>query len=198
VAVVGVTDGDTIRIRVEGRTERVRVIGIDTPELRTRDCYAQQAASRMQSLVQGKQVRLARDPSQDDRDRYGRLLRHVLLPDGRSVAVVLIEGGYGTEYTYDVPYAGRAAHQAAEASARAARRGVWASGCRAAPASPTAGPTSGGRCLIKGNLSSDGERIYHVPGGRSYDRTVVTESRGERWFCTEAEARAAGWRAARD
>jgi hypothetical protein len=42
-----------------------------------------------------------------------------------------------------------------------------------------------------------GERIYHVPGQKFYERTVITEAKGERWFCSEAEARAAGWRKSR-
>jgi hypothetical protein len=50
-----------------------------------------------------------------------------------------------------------------------------------------------GSCLIKGNISDSG-RIYHVPGSAWYERTEINESRGERWFCTEAEAQAAGWR----
>lgn len=49
-------------------------------------------------------------------------------------------------------------------------------------------------CPIKGNVSAKGEKIYHVPGGGYYVRTEVDESAGERWFCTEEEARAAGWR----
>jgi hypothetical protein len=52
-------------------------------------------------------------------------------------------------------------------------------------------------CDVKGNVSSSGERIYHVPGGKYYDRTGIASSRGERWFCSEAEARAAGWRRSR-
>lgn len=51
-----------------------------------------------------------------------------------------------------------------------------------------------GQCLIKGNIDDNGQRIYHLPGGYYYDFTVITESRGERWFCTETEAQAAGWR----
>ncbi len=47
--------------------------------------------------------------------------------------------------------------------------------------------------LIKGNINSRGEKIYHVPGGAYYDRTIIDESAGERWFKTEAEAIAAGW-----
>jgi hypothetical protein len=56
--------------------------------------------------------------------------------------------------------------------------------------------SSGGRvtCRIKGNISAAGERIYHVPGQRYYDATFIDPQAGERWFCSEAEARAAGWR----
>jgi hypothetical protein len=49
-------------------------------------------------------------------------------------------------------------------------------------------------CLIKGNVSAKGERIYHSPGCRNYAATNVDPARGERWFCTEQEAIAAGWR----
>lgn len=55
-----------------------------------------------------------------------------------------------------------------------------------------------GRCSIKGNVSYiSGQRIYHTPGDRYYARTRISPSRGERWFCSESEARAAGWRRAR-
>ena len=49
-------------------------------------------------------------------------------------------------------------------------------------------------CNIKGNVSTQGERIYHVPGQRYYDKTRISASHGEQWFCSEKEARAAGWR----
>lgn len=54
------------------------------------------------------------------------------------------------------------------------------------------GPLAG--CHIKGNVSPSGERIYHVPGQEFYDTTRISLLRGERWFCSEAEAREAGWR----
>lgn len=54
-----------------------------------------------------------------------------------------------------------------------------------------------GNCVIKGNINSRGERIYHTPSSRWYSRTHIDTSRGERWFCSEEEARAAGWRAPR-
>ncbi len=49
-------------------------------------------------------------------------------------------------------------------------------------------------CAIKGNINADREKIYHVPGGASYAATIITTSQGERWFCTEDEAKASGWR----
>lgn len=203
VAVAGIVDGDTIKVHLRGTTERVRVIGIDTPELGSRECYAQQAASRMQSLIQSKKVRLAADPTQDDRDRYGRLLRHVYLADGRSVAQVLIGGGFGREYTYDRAYAGRVGYLNAQSAARSARLGIWGSACVApaapvpvAPAPPKP-PAASGACVIKGNISSEGEKIYHVPGGAFYDETQISISKGERWFCSESEALNAGWRSSK-
>lgn len=51
-----------------------------------------------------------------------------------------------------------------------------------------------GECVIKGNVNTKGERIYHVPGQRYYNDTRIQPSHGERWFCSEEEARAAGWR----
>ena len=53
-------------------------------------------------------------------------------------------------------------------------------------------------CYIKGNTAQrGGERIYHVPGQRNYDDTVIESWKGERWFCTEDEAEAKGWRKAK-
>jgi hypothetical protein len=51
-----------------------------------------------------------------------------------------------------------------------------------------------GECVIKGNVNTRGERIYHVPGQKYYEETRIQASHGERWFCSEEEARAAGWR----
>jgi len=59
-------------------------------------------------------------------------------------------------------------------------------------------PTPSGTCVIKGNIASDGEHIFHVPGQRHYDVTRVDEAKGERWFCSVTEAQAAGFRAARE
>ena len=49
-------------------------------------------------------------------------------------------------------------------------------------------------CRIKGNISSSGEKIYHVPGGKYYSRTKINETKGEKWFCSEQKALSLGWR----
>jgi hypothetical protein len=61
---------------------------------------------------------------------------------------------------------------------------------------PAIPPVPGGACRIKGNISESG-KIYHVPGSEWYERTQISPAKGERWFCTEVEAKAAGWRASR-
>ena len=63
------------------------------------------------------------------------------------------------------------------------------------PASTATGHRPG--CDIKGNIGN-GERIYHLPGGSHYGRTKIDADKGERWFCSEAEAEQAGWRKARN
>ena len=73
----------------------------------------------------------------------------------------------------------------------------WRKGERIEGAASKSGKSTGGGCRIKGNISRKGVRIYHAPGGQSYNQTRINTSKGERWFCSESEARAAGWRKAR-
>ncbi len=69
---------------------------------------------------------------------------------------------------------------------------------REKPIPPPADPEAPRRdCVIKGNINSKDVKIYHVPGGSNYEETEIDPDRGERWFCTEVEAREAGWRAPR-
>ena len=129
VKVVSVPDGDTIVVRVGEGTERVRVIGLDTPQLGSQACSGVGAAREARGRGRRGPGALSADPTQDDRDRYGRVLRHVTMADGRSMAQVLIAGGFGREYTYDRPYAGRAEHRSAQAAARQGRLGIWGPAC---------------------------------------------------------------------
>ena len=187
--VVRVVDGDTIDVLIGGEQLRLRYIGIDTPETvdprRPTGCFGKEASARNRELVEGKTVELEKDVSETD--RYGRLLRYVWL-EGGMVNARLVEEGYATAATFppDVRYAERFA--ALQAQARDQGRGLWGACVTPEAQAGCDGPP------IKGNISSTGEKIYHVPGGAFYDDTQIDEGKGERWFCTEAEAVAAGWR----
>lgn len=208
--VTRVIDGDTIEIEPstgsgQGR-ERVRYLGIDTPETvdprKPVQCFGVEAAKKNKELVEGKAVRLEKDIT--DKDKYGRLLRYVWVNPSTSsgqaifVNLELVKQGFATSYTYppDVKY--QAEILEAERQAREVNRGLW----RACPllspavASPSAGEQVLADCDIKGNISASGEKIYHLPGCGSYAKTKIDERRGERWFCTEEEAQIAGWRKA--
>jgi hypothetical protein len=108
-------------------------------------------------------------------------------------------------WALDWPRYSDGAYRQAQDEARINRRGIW-QGKFVDPWDWRAGARLGwtvGReppdpdCVIKGNISRSGERIYHVPGQQHYDQTHIDESRGQRWFCSEEEAQAAGWRRAR-
>lgn len=126
--VVAVVDGDTIDVATEDETVRVRLIRIDTPEIgrggEASECYADEARTFLDELLYGRQVELISDPTQADTDKYGRLLRHVDI-EGLSAAEAAIAAGAGYEYTYDTPYQGQAAYQAAEGMAEEAGTGLW-------------------------------------------------------------------------
>jgi len=128
--VVQVVDGDTIKVDENGRTETVRIIGIDTPETvdprKPVQCFGREASVKAHELLDGQRVYLTPDPTQDSRDRYGRLLAYVDREDGLDYGLWMISNGYAHEYTYHLPYQRQAAYRAAEAEARAAERGLWA------------------------------------------------------------------------
>lgn len=193
VKVVSVTDGDTIRVRYQGRSTPVRLIGLNAPE--THQCYGSRATTRMQQLTRGGHVWIRADRTQGNRDKYTRLLRHLYSPGGRSLAVIQINEGYAREYTYRRAYQGQSTHRRAQSTARAKKRGLWRS-CATPTPRTTPKPRTTSGCKIKGNVSASG-RIYHLPGQRHYAVTKIDPRKGERWFCTETQARKAGWRKAK-
>lgn len=190
---VRVIDADTLDV---GGT-RVRLFGIDAPEMgqpcsaegRTWDCGAW-TRDAVANAFEGAYARC----TARDTDRYGRVVAQCSI-DGRDMGEAIVNSGLAWAYRrysdiYDL----------AEKGAAVAGRGLWAveiampADYRAARTAPAPVPTQG--CVIKGNISSNG-RIYHVPGQEHYARTQINEAQGERWFCSAAEAQAAGWRAAR-
>lgn len=129
-SVLSVSDGDTIRVSINGKVETIRFIGIDTPETKdprkSVECFGQEASDYMKALVEGKSVGLMQDSTQSNRDKYGRLLRYVYLEDGSFVNLKMIQDGYAYEYTYDSnPYLQQSGFIAAEDEAREAGRGLW-------------------------------------------------------------------------
>ena len=206
-----VIDGDTIEVG----SVRVRLFGLDAPES-AQGCLegsrrwpcGEQATRALSGRIDGRSVAC----EERDRDRYGRVVA-VCRYGGQDVNAWLVREGWAIAYRrYSMAYVG------AEADAKAAKRGVWRGkfvppwdwrrGDRLESASrgdrvkatrdaPRVAVRDGGGCNIKGNIShNSGKRIYHMPGDRDYERTRISTSRGERYFCSEAEARAAGWRRA--
>lgn len=193
---VRVIDGDTFDV---GGT-RVRLFGIDAPE-KDQHCVTEQGvkwgcgdwvSTQVRQRFQGRVATC----DEKDVDQYGRVVATCAVA-GEDVGRALVSDGLAFAYRrysmeYDLDEKGAAVND----------RGLWASAVQS-PAQFRQTRAKGRippdrDCVIKGNISSKGTRIYHVPGQRDYERTGINLARGERWFCSPAEARAAGWRAARN
>jgi endonuclease YncB( thermonuclease family) len=204
--VVRVADGDTLTVASGTGTHRVRLLGIDAPE--HDQPYGGAARSALERLVLDKDVTVETEKT----DIYGRLVGKVrvrpmdcpscgrTLDAGLAMLTVGLAWWY-RDYRDDQSEEDQGRYEFAEFEAKAKGVGLWA---QEAPTPPWDWPRGDsayepppGDCRIKGNISTNG-RIYHLPGQQHYDRTRINASRGERWFCTEAEARAAGWRRARN
>ena len=197
VGPIRVIDADTIDI---GAPTYVRLVGIDAAETeqtctaadgRTVACGAL-ATEGVRALYEGRPAVCAVAAY----DRYDRALA-VCTVEGQEVNARLVELGLARAYR------GNATYAAEEDAARAAARGLWAydmedpAAWRARQRDREAAATDApDGCAIKGNISGSG-RIYHLPGQQNYDRTRISTRHGERWFCSEEEALAAGWRRAR-
>lgn len=127
-----VIDGDTIVVDIGGVPEKVRLIGVDTPETvdprKPVQCFGKEASAFTKSLLLNTSVKLESDASQGERDKYGRVLRYVFLEDGTLVNKKIISEGYGHEYTYRLPYQYQKEFKTAERSARESGKGLWAQG----------------------------------------------------------------------
>lgn len=133
VQVMRVIDGDTLQVQMPNDNERrVRVIGIDTPEVshppdqNEAECFGPEAAELTTALADGQVVRLESDPVAGEEDRYGRLLAHVWLPDGSLLSRRLLAAGAAREYTYQgQDYFYRNEFRSDESDARADGQGLW-------------------------------------------------------------------------
>lgn len=187
-----VVDGDTLEIR----GERVRLEGIDAPEagqtcgrkwLGHWNCGSA-ATSALEAFVGTRRV----ECQSAGRDKYRRMLGWCSV-DGRDINGEMVKAGHAWAF---VKYSKR--YETVEAQARKAKRGIWQG--EALPAwlyreqrwqvAETAAPQG---CAIKGNITANG-RIYHTPWSAWYAKVKVEPEKGERWFCSEAEAAEAGFR----
>ncbi len=205
---VTVIDGDTIEVA----GARIRIHGIDSPEragtCRDRDGSPWRcgdwATAEMRGLAEGRRV----DCTDLGERTHGRVVARCTL-DGQDLAALAIGRGLARacpRHARNHPHS--RGYEAAERAAIRAGTGIFRGGvpepagfCLPREAAQTApkiraAPASG-ECTIKGNINRSGERIHHLPGQAHYDRTRIDTRSGERWFCSEAEARAAGWRRAR-
>lgn len=126
--IVAVADGDTFDVDMNGTRERIRMIGVDTPETKKPNapvqCYGPQASDFAKKTLAAQNVRLEADPVGDNRDRYDRLLRYVFLPDGTLINQKLITDGYGFAYL-SFPFSKHSEFAAAQASAQSNKQGLW-------------------------------------------------------------------------
>ena len=192
---IHVIDGDTFDVS----GVRVRLQGVDAPEL-DQVCETEQGVpfacgqwvvKEIRARFQGQVARC-----QDlGRDRYDRVLATCDVA-GQDVGQVLVSEGWAYAYRqYSMAY------DLDEKAAAVNDRGLHAARVQS-PAQFRKTRVIGRfppdrACAIKGNISTTGTRIYHMPGQKNYDRTGIRPEDGERWFCSEAEAKGAGWRAAR-
>src|SRR4051812_47085556 len=138
--VTHVVDGDTVDVRLtSGRTERIRLIGIDTPE--RGDCGAAKATAYARTLAQGRATVLRGDATQATRDRYGRLLAYVWV-GGRDVGFQQLARGLAKVYVYDRAFQRLGAYQRAERVGKGRTDGIWHA-CAAATTPP---PPPSNRC----------------------------------------------------
>jgi micrococcal nuclease len=142
-----VVDGDTLRVRLDdGRREDVRLIGIDTPERGA--CLAGRATGQARRLADDERVVLRGDPTQDTRDRYGRLLAYAWV-HGRDVGFQQVSSGLARVYVYDRPFQRLSAYRRAERVGRRLARNVWRGCSSPASAKPRAkcDPSYPGVCI---------------------------------------------------
>ena len=209
--VLSVVDGDTLKVLLGGKTEKVRLVLVDTPETKHPkkgvQFYGKEASAFTTRELTGKTVYLQKDVS--ERDRYGRLLAYVwtALPSSENPSkdeilkycfnARLLQDGYARLATFppDVKYVD--VFRPLEASARERGAGLWANPTgveeKANPPKKKVATPQGlvGQGTIRGNRNS---RIYHMPGQQSYDKV---SPKNIVYFETEQQAQAAGYRPAK-
>ena len=192
--VIGIADGDTFTLLTTDKQQvKIRLAEIDAPE--SGQPYGNESKQALSDLIFGKDVRVVEQTT----DRYGRTVGRPYV-GGLDVSAEMVRMGAAWAYR---DYLKDKRLLTLEGRAKTNKRGVWglSETQNMAPWEWRRGLNYAVKrddnCNIKGNINSKGDRIYHAPGSRLYGATKINESKGERWFCNEAKAKAAGWRTSR-
>ena len=202
VEVVDITDGDTIKVKYNGNTEKVRYLLIDTPETNHhtlgKQPFGEEAKQRNEELLNSGDVTIEFDVG-NRLDDYGRMLAYIYV-DGESIQEILLEEGLArlayvfppnTRYLDDFEKASEIAEEKNigvwETEDYVTNRGFNASVLPSNSAEEVIQTAK--KCNIKGNINRQGKKIYHIPSGKYYKQTNPEE-----WFCTEQEAIEAGFK----
>lgn len=193
---IRVIDGDTFEVS----GARIRLHAIDAPEsdqmCETRQGVDWACGGWITKVVKDRYSGVTASCEALDTDRYGRIVARCFAL-GEDVGARLVREGLAFAYPkYGADYVKIERNAAAQDRGLHAVRMQSPEQHRRARTVPPQRQVNSD-CVIKGNISAKGERIYHLPGQRFYDKTRIDTRKGERWFCSEAAARAAGWRRAR-
>lgn len=198
VQVLNVVDGDTIKVKVDGKNETVRFLLVDTPESvhpnKPVQPFSKEASKHTENMLSGSNVEL--ELGIGERDKYGRLLAYVYA-DGKSVQKSLLEKGLArVAYVFEPNTKYVDDYEKIQKQAQKEGIGIWSlenysqeEGYISEKTEDPVEETADSKCTIKGNINSSGEKIYHVESGRYYKIT-----KPEKWFCSEQEAIDAGFR----
>ncbi|MBN3554867.1 thermonuclease family protein [Fictibacillus nanhaiensis] len=197
VKVEKVVDGDTIKVRVDGRLETVRFLLVDTPESvhpsKPVQPFSKEASTYTLRMLEDANVEL--ELGIGERDKYGRLLAYVYA-DGQSVQENLLKKGLArVAYVFEPNTKYVDQYERIQIQAQKEGVGIWSVENYVQEegyvSEDTKQPenTANQACTIKGNINSSGDKIYHLESGRYYKIT-----KPEKWFCTEKEAVASGFR----
>lgn len=134
--IVHVVDGDTFDAELDGVGKvRIRMLGVNTPETvdprKTVECFGKDASDYTKSVLGGEsRVRLDADAEADERDKYGRLLRNVVLADGTDLNAKLVADGYAYAYTsFPLAPERKVELTRLQQEAKEAKRGLWGTLC---------------------------------------------------------------------
>ncbi|MFT7507810.1 MAG: micrococcal nuclease [Acidimicrobiales bacterium] len=131
--VMQAVDGDTLRVDIDGVSESIRVLGINTPETefsnKGAECFGSEASAYAKTLLENTSVQLTYDDTQDTRDKYNRILAYVTLPDSRDFGETMIADGYAYEYTFKgIGYKKQQVYKDAQSQAEENEVGIWEKG----------------------------------------------------------------------